>query len=71
MLFHAGPMGGVASHGPGPIGSGLGGFPRRPLLASSVNRGNAPPIRPKHFLENISALIEIFQYLSIVSIIAM
>jgi hypothetical protein len=36
-----------------------------------VNRGNAPPIRPKHFLKNISALIEIFQYLSIVSIIAM
>jgi hypothetical protein len=46
-------------------------FPRPPLFGSSVHRGNAPPIRPKRFLENIPALTEIFQYPSIVSIIAM
>jgi hypothetical protein len=46
-------------------------FPETNALGSSVNRGNAPPIRPKRFLENIPALTEIFQYPSIVSIIAM
>jgi hypothetical protein len=33
----------TARRGPGAIGPGLGGFPRRHLLGISVNRGNDSP----------------------------